>query len=1233
MVELSQRLFGFAILFVIMASSAGAWSQYYGAKERNPSVNLAGILDVDALRWQRNGVYGWSYISDAGGNYFYGSGGFCPGGGVCHVNYKKYDRACGNLVWQVQPGNGVYNVHDNGKEIVAIGDRVYALMEGQYPSKYYLFEMRASDGSVVAWYEIADVINTAGDWHLVTDGTRVYAFANIDYDLTTVKAFNHNTKNIDWTRTFNTEDVDKGRVFAKPVISGNQLLFIISYYHQFPYDGPTTLYSVNKDTGATLWTRQLHDPNDRNYVTHMLAYNNRLFVARKKAIAPYWEKVAAYDLSNSGNPLWGPFDNRGLRFAADTVGGSDVLYTFGDGKVRRLNANSGAIVWENSEPECVGPMTLVNGVDELLCIQADGSNQFNVARISTADGHVIDTSPSYTRSANYPYINEVAVLEDGFLVVSTSAGVLSLGGSPPTLDSITLSPASASVPVYGTQQFTATCRNSCGDTVSCPALAWTVSPAGLGTVTNNGLFTAGASPGGPGTVTASALGKSGTASITVTGLADCAVCQQDSNCVSGKCRATLEDPAVKRCVPSGQSCVLNLGANCGKATGWKQCSGNNGYYTCQASGVWSGIANCDTTSDYQGCTPPPNFVPVRADHQSPPNYCGWESQGADSCVSGSGANDGCVAPAWSGCTNPPRKCNPYVTNLNYLQCQSNNVNFCDQGCLAECDENADCVYSDQCMFSRVWRDYNPQQGTCSNQCACQEPLYSDSCRQGCGAQCDGNEDCNIYNDGCLQGTFLFRDYSTSQGTCNTDPSSCACVPPNYQDLCLPGQCGATCDENSDCNAFPNGQCIGCGCQYPPRVEANGDYAGFAGIAFDILGDAWDDGSIIFMEWVKQGGPLGSTCSFNVNLGGSAQHRTLNGQASCNMVGGYVLRLSARDNRNLWGEDDANAQLQLGGWGTVSIEPAPFDYYADNLVRPQTFNAVCRDLGGVPMNCPEDPVWTLTGFGAGTAASITPQGDPIFARFSHQSADINTADGIIHAAVQGIEGTLGIDARIYDVRVQPSSAGMAYGETETFTATCWIDPLQLNPCPGNIDWSLEGGLQGLGILFPNGASADYTAPFQAASGSIRASVGILFGDAQVSVSETGVVTPPPAGPPAVQKASIIFLSCPRLTYANETNITLQCLNQSLPCDTAGIMLTGAPNDFYGFVGTGGFVYSVETVLDGEYHLVAYAEGVGSASCTMNRVCLKEVSAPDVSPLLAVLLAPLALLLARKLKRNG
>ena len=88
--------------------------------------------------------------------------------------------------------------------------------------------------------------------------------------------------------------------------------------------------------------------------------------------------------------------------------------------------------------------------------------------------------------------------------------------SPPVLTTITVSPATATVPTGGTQQFTATAFDQSGVPLAAqPTFAWSVS--GGGSITSSGgLFTAGSTAGGPFTVTATSASVSGTASVTVT---------------------------------------------------------------------------------------------------------------------------------------------------------------------------------------------------------------------------------------------------------------------------------------------------------------------------------------------------------------------------------------------------------------------------------------------------------------------------------------------------------------------------------------------------------------------------------------------------------------------------------------------------------------------------------------------------------------------------------------------
>ena len=84
---------------------------------------------------------------------------------------------------------------------------------------------------------------------------------------------------------------------------------------------------------------------------------------------------------------------------------------------------------------------------------------------------------------------------------------------PQTPTTISISPASATVPAGGARQLTAFVGDQFGGRIATPAVTWSVS--GGGTIDATGLFRAGSTPGGPFTVTATVPGKTATASVTV----------------------------------------------------------------------------------------------------------------------------------------------------------------------------------------------------------------------------------------------------------------------------------------------------------------------------------------------------------------------------------------------------------------------------------------------------------------------------------------------------------------------------------------------------------------------------------------------------------------------------------------------------------------------------------------------------------------------------------------------
>jgi hypothetical protein len=77
----------------------------------------------------------------------------------------------------------------------------------------------------------------------------------------------------------------------------------------------------------------------------------------------------------------------------------------------------------------------------------------------------------------------------GLSCVLTQCGGSSKSSSTPTVASIAISPASPSIAVGATQQFTATAKDSSGNTISGVTFAWSSSAAGVATINSSGLAT------------------------------------------------------------------------------------------------------------------------------------------------------------------------------------------------------------------------------------------------------------------------------------------------------------------------------------------------------------------------------------------------------------------------------------------------------------------------------------------------------------------------------------------------------------------------------------------------------------------------------------------------------------------------------------------------------------------------------------------------------------------------
>jgi hypothetical protein len=119
------------------------------------------------------------------------------------------------------------------------------------------------------------------------------------------------------------------------------------------------------------------------------------------------------------------------------------------------------------------------------------------------------TTATFSAPGNYSF--QVTIRDAGNLTATSTVSVtVNL-----TIATINVSPASTPVSISHSRQFAATALDQFGVALS-PQPTFTWNTTGGGNIGSSGLFLAGATPGGPFTVTASAAGKTGTATVSVT---------------------------------------------------------------------------------------------------------------------------------------------------------------------------------------------------------------------------------------------------------------------------------------------------------------------------------------------------------------------------------------------------------------------------------------------------------------------------------------------------------------------------------------------------------------------------------------------------------------------------------------------------------------------------------------------------------------------------------------------
>jgi uncharacterized protein YjdB len=131
------------------------------------------------------------------------------------------------------------------------------------------------------------------------------------------------------------------------------------------------------------------------------------------------------------------------------------------------------------------------------------------ARGVVDSGPVLNTTPGGDGSIRYHVL--FASAPSGWVVQDYLAKIV------PTVPvaSVAVTPATASLVVGGTAQFTATPKDANGNPLTGRTIVWSSSDNTIATVNGSGLVT-GAGPGGPVTITATSEGQIGTATVNVT---------------------------------------------------------------------------------------------------------------------------------------------------------------------------------------------------------------------------------------------------------------------------------------------------------------------------------------------------------------------------------------------------------------------------------------------------------------------------------------------------------------------------------------------------------------------------------------------------------------------------------------------------------------------------------------------------------------------------------------------
>ncbi len=179
-----------------------------------------------------------------------------------------------------------------------------------------------------------------------------------------------------------------------------------------------------------------------------------------------------------------------------------------------------------TEPAVVVSITVSSAASS---VAMNGTQQF-VAVARDIKGDVISFTPKWTLVAGGGTLSRTGLFTAGTVAGTFSGTVRASSGSisgtasvtilPGALASMTVTPATSTMPVGGTQQFVATGRDALNNVVPVSPV-WSVFAAG-GTISATGLFTAGATPGvytNTARATVGAISASATVTVAIGALA------------------------------------------------------------------------------------------------------------------------------------------------------------------------------------------------------------------------------------------------------------------------------------------------------------------------------------------------------------------------------------------------------------------------------------------------------------------------------------------------------------------------------------------------------------------------------------------------------------------------------------------------------------------------------------------------------------------------------------------